>query len=80
MEDITSKEQEEQEAFEDDLAVIDRDVTGTLYDVWQRHFNDLSELEKQWILRASDLGMPDSELKKMFNMHEQDLKLFCSIF
>ena len=51
-----------------------RDVTGTLLEVWQRFYPELSEAEKQLILKASDLSMPEQQIKEMFNLPVEEMK------
>lgn len=53
---------------------IKRDVTGSLLDIWQRFSSELTDMEKQLILRASDLGMPEENIKQMFNQSVEDMQ------
>lgn len=53
---------------------IGRDVTGSLLDIWQRFSSELTDMEKQMILKASDLGMPEENIKQMFNQSVEDMQ------
>lgn len=59
---------------EPDFHEIERDITGSLLDVWQRLSPELTDMEKQMILKASDLGMPQENIKQMFNQSEEDMR------
>lgn len=59
---------------------IPRDVTGSLLDIWQRFSSELTDMEKQMILKASDLGMPEENIKQMFNQTVEDMQQTVRIY
>lgn len=62
------------ESSDGEIKEISRDVTGTLLEVWQRFYPELSDIEKQLILRASDMAMPEKDIKEMFNLSIDGMK------
>ena len=62
------------ESSDVEIKEISRDVTGTLLEVWQRFYPELSDIEKQLILRASDMAMPEKDIKEMFNLSIDGMK------
>ena len=56
-----------------------RDITGEFIDVWLRYSKELSDHEKQIILRASENGVTEDNLKRMFLMEEDQMEEFAII-
>ena len=50
-----------------------KDISGTLMDVWMRYYDSLSLKEQEEIIRASELGMPEDVIKKMFTQTYEEM-------
>lgn len=79
-EDVPTDDTDFLEQEEEDFREIRRDVTGSLLDIWQRFSSELTDMEKQMILKASDIGMPEENIKQMFNQSVKDMEQAVKIY
>ena len=57
----------------------ERDIAGSFIDVWLRYSKELSDQEKRIILKASESGVSEDNLKRMFLMEERQMEEFATI-
>lgn len=60
----------------DRIVAKDRDISGSLFEVWQKYVDVLSLEEQQLILQASEEGIQEENIKAMFNMTSEEMQIF----
>ena len=58
------------------IVAKDRDISGSLFEVWQKYVDVLSLEEQQLILQASEEGIQEENIKAMFNMTSEEMQIF----